>query len=42
MINKLIKIENFARKLRNLSSSLSRFIGEGGGCAGGRFFNTVH
>jgi hypothetical protein len=37
MINKLMKTENFVRKLRNLGSSLPRVFGEGGGCAGGRF-----
>jgi hypothetical protein len=37
MINKLMKSENFARKLKNLGCSLFGFIGEGGGCAGGRF-----
>jgi hypothetical protein len=37
MINKLMKSENFVRKLRNLGSSLPGFLEEGGGCAGGRF-----
>jgi hypothetical protein len=35
MMSKLIKIENFARKLKNLGLSLSGLIGEGRGCTGG-------
>ena len=37
MISKLMKIENFARKLKYLGCPLSGFIGEAGGCAGGLF-----